>query len=214
MVILYFLGGQDPFLEKGIAILCRAIREAGENPQILILPWGLDGMEAVSKATQLRSAFKDLGTEAEVAWPDEDVDTLREKVSSSDLVFLADGDARIMRRRMSQSCMSDLMQNYEGVVVGDAMGGAVMCQHVILPPDEYGSSYTVILGLNLVDFGVVPRYRREIDPFMTGSSMGRTVFGIPDGSALMYGAGILSHYGTVYMFKNGKRTTLTDTLPY
>ena len=42
--------------------------------------------------------------------------------------------------------------------------------------------------------------------------MGRTVFGIPDGSALMYGAGILSHYGTVYMFKNGKRTTLTDTL--
>ena len=70
----------------------------------------------------------------------------------------------------------------------------------------------MILGLNLVDFSVVPRYTRELDQYVIEASAGRTLFGIPEGSALMYGAGILSHSGPVHMFKHGKRTILNDEM--
>jgi len=210
MVILYFTGGQDPFLEDGIAITSRALREAGDRPRVLVLVWGLPRDRAGCKAKQTVSALRDLGAEAETAWPEEEEEALRRKVAAADMVFLADGDARTMRRHFRASGMKALLQGYEGVLFGDGMGGAMMCRLVLLPPDEYSSTYNMIIGLNLVDFGVVPRYRREMDPYVVESSAGRTVFGITEGSALMYGAGILSHQGVVHMFKQGKRTILTD----
>jgi len=214
MVILYFLGGHDPFLESGVAIMHRAIREAGGNPRVLLLPWGMSREEGEKIGGELRSAFRDLGGEAWTAWPDEEADELKKKIMASDLVFLPDGNPRMMQRNMRFSGMKKMLQEYEGVVVGNAAGASIMCRHVLMPPDEYSSTYTMILGLNMVDFGIIPRYTRASDQYVVESSAGRTVFGIPEGSAVMYGAGILSHSGPVHMFKNGKRTILTDEMPF
>jgi hypothetical protein len=115
-----------------------------------------------------------------------------------------------MQQAMRFSGVKKLLQDYQGVIIGDAMGGAVMCRHCLLPPDSYSSTYTMILGLNIVDFGIVPRYKREMDQYVIESSAGRTVFGIPEGSALLYGAGMFSNHGKVFMIKHGIRTVLTE----
>jgi hypothetical protein len=210
MAILYFLGGQDPFRGAAIEVMERAIKEAGGSLTVLILPWGLPETTAVKKYVELSTAFLEAGA-AEVlgARPDDPGEDLVKKVSSADLVYLPNGDARSMQRSMRFSGMKKLLQDYEGVIVGDAMGGAIMCRHCLLPPDKYSSTYMMILGLNIVDFGVVPWYRREMDQYVVESSAGRTVFGIPEGSALLYGAGMFSNYGKVFMIKHGVRTVLS-----
>ena len=210
MTILYFLGGQDPFLEKGIHITTRALREAGSDPWIMLLIWGVEREEAERKAAELRSAFRDLGGTAEAAWPEESKEELAHKLRGADMVFIADGEPRMMQKAMRFSGMKKLLQGYQGVVMGDAAGALLMPMMALLPPDRYSSTYHMILGLNLVDFSVVPHYTRELDQYVIEASAGRTLFGIPEGSALMYGAGILSHSGTVHMFKHGKRTVLND----
>jgi hypothetical protein len=214
MVILYFSGGQDPFLEEGVAITCRALHEAGDDPRVLVLAWGMSREAGERRAKELITAFRDVGAGAEAAWPEEGEEVLRRRVAGADMVFLADGDGRTMQHHLRFSGMKKLLQGFEGVLYGDAMGGSMMCRLVLLPPDVYSSTYNMILGLNIVDFSIVPRYRREMDPFVVESSAGRTVFGIPEGSALMYGAGIFSHHGVVHMFKQGKRTILTDRKPF
>ena len=212
MAILYFLGGHDPFLEKGIKITTRALREAGSDPRVMLLLWGLKREDAERKAAELRSAFRDLGGTAEATWPDEGVEAFARKLRDSDMVFIADGDPRTMQRALRLSGMKKLLQDYQGVIVGDAAGAMIMSLMALLPPDRYSSTYNMILGLNLVDFCVVPHYQRAADQYVVEASAGRIVFGIPEGSAVMYGAGILSHSGTVHMFKHGKRTILTDQL--
>ncbi|HHT76119.1 MAG TPA: Type 1 glutamine amidotransferase-like domain-containing protein [Methanomassiliicoccaceae archaeon] len=210
MAILYFLGGHDPFLEGGVHITYRALREAGGDPSVLILPWGLERREAERRMAELRSAFRDLGATAEPAWPEESKEAFAAKLRASDMVFLADGDPRTILRALRSSQMGQLLQGYHGVVVGDAAGANVMTMMALLPPDRYSSTYNMVPGLNLVDFCVVPRYTRDKDQYVIEASSGRTVFGIPEGSAVMYGAGLLSHSGIVHMFKNGKRTILED----
>jgi peptidase E len=211
MVILYFLGGQDPFREDNVEVMQRAVTEAGGRPKVLALPWGLPKDRAEEKLAELSKAFGALGaSEVRSAWPDEAEEELHRKVSSADLVYLSDGEGRTMQRSMRFSGVKKDLQGYEGVIVGDAMGGAIMCRHCLLPPDSYSSTYTMILGLNLVDFGVVPRYRMGLDQYVVESSAGRTVFGVPEGSALLYGAGMFSNHGKVFMYKNGKRTVLSE----
>ncbi|KQM12427.1 hypothetical protein AOA80_02550 [Methanomassiliicoccales archaeon RumEn M1] len=212
MAILYFLGGHDPFLDDGVRITVRALREAGDDPHVLLLPWGLERRAAERKAAELESAFRDLGATAEPAWPDDGVEEFAKILRKSDMVFLADGDARMMQKALRFSGMKKLLQDYQGVVMGDGAGALLMPMLALLPPDAYSSTYHMILGLNLVDFSVVPRYTRELDQYVIEASAGRTLFGIPEGSALMYGAGILSHSGPVHMFKHGKRTILNDEM--
>jgi hypothetical protein len=211
MSILYFLGGQDPFQGPEIEVMQRAVKEAGGSPQVLVLPWGLAWDKAEGKVAELSVAFQGLGA-AEVmsARPDDGPEELIDAVSSADIVYLPDGDARSMQRSMRFSGVKKQLQDYQGVIVGDAMGGAVMCRHCLLPPDRYSSTYMMILGLNIVDFGVAPRYHREMDQYLVEASAGRTVFGIPEGSALLYGAGMFSNHGKVFMIKHGVRTVLTE----
>jgi len=211
MSILYFLGGQDPFQGGSVEVMERAVKEAGGSPMVLILPWGLERSMAEDKVVKLDLAFRGLGaSKVAEARPEDGAEDLRNAVSSADLVYLPDGDARAMMRSMRSSGTKRLLQDYQGIIVGDAMGGAVMCRHCVLPPDQYSSTYTMILGLNIADFGVVPRYRREMDQYVVESSAGRTVFGIPEGSALLYGAGMFSNHGKVFMIKHGMRTVLTE----
>jgi peptidase E len=211
MSILYFLGGQDPFQGATVEVMERAISEAGGKPRVLVLPWGIDEEKGMEKVEKLRASFTALGA-AEVIGgrTGDDPDVLRKKVTVSDIIYLPDGNARSMQQAMRFSGVKKLLQDYQGVIIGDAMGGAVMCRHCLLPPDSYSSTYTMILGLNIVDFGIVPRYKREMDQYVIESSAGRTVFGIPEGSALLYGAGMFSNHGKVFMIKHGIRTVLTE----
>lgn len=210
MAIFYFLGGHDPFLDDGVRITARALREANDDPHVLLLPWGLERRAAEKRSKELENAFRDLGAAAEPTWPDENTDEFTRKLRKADMVFLADGDARTMQKALRFSGMKKLLQNYQGVVMGDGAGALLMPMLALLPPDAYSSTYHMILGLNLVDFSVVPRYTRDLDQYVIEASAGRTLFGIPEGSALMYGAGILSHSGPVHMFKHGRRTILND----
>jgi hypothetical protein len=211
MAILYFLGGEDPFRGPLAEVMERAVKEAGGDPKILVLPWGLPLERAREKHSEVSDAFHGLGAaEVSVVWPNDGTEGLGEAVASADLVYLPDGDARMIQRSMRSSGMKKRLQDYQGVLVGDAMGGAVMCRHCILPPDSYSSTYMMVLGLNIVDFGIVPRYRREMDQYVVEASAGRTVFGIPEASALLYGAGIFSNYGKVFMIKHGVRTVLME----
>ena len=213
MAILYFLGGHDPFLDLGIHITVRALREAGDAPHILLLPWGLPPRGAEQKIQEIKGAFHDLGGTVDIAWVEDDPDHLISRLRKSDMVFLTDGSIRKMQRFLRSSRMEQLLQDYPGIIMGDASGAALMPNLALLPPDKYSSTYSMITGLNLVDFCVVPRYTHNLDQYVLEASTGRTLFGIPEGSAVMYGAGILSHSGTVHMFRNGKRTILTDQLP-
>lgn len=210
MVILYFLGGEDLRRRECREINQRAIAEAGGCPRIMLVPWATPRDKVESLVKDLQDYYCDELGAREVTVLDKDggEDRMRSELLGADLVYLPEGNARMLQRALFSSPARRLLEAYQGVIIGNAEGAQIMCRHSLLLPDQYSSSYTVIPGLDLVDFGVIPRYNREMDSFVAEASSGRTVFGVPVGSAVLYGAGIISHMGEVAMFKQGKRTTL------
>jgi hypothetical protein len=61
-------------------------------------------------------------------------------------------------------------------------------------------------GFGLVDFCVKAHYKASRDKRLEDLSRGCRIFGVPEGSALVFKDGVLGSFGDVFLFDNGLKS--------
>jgi peptidase E len=206
---LYFLGGEDVAKRDSMEINRRAFVDAGGAPFVLVFPWTA---ESVDKAIGYRKImvdyFKDLGASTvDFAEYSDSLEQIAAKVERSDLVYLPGGLTRVLVRRMRDKNVDSLLRKYDRVIVGRSAGALALGKECILTINRGNPVTMIVTGIRLVDFSVKVHYNPSRDGELKELSKEGRIYGIPEGSALVYDNGALSFIGDVYLFEDGRKTS-------
>ncbi len=211
MAKIYFLGGE--YIEKRDSeeINRKAFADAGGAPAVLVFPWT---RETVDKADPKRKLivnyFKDIGAgKIEFAEPADSMKRIIEKISSSDLIYLPGGNTKILVERLKEAKITDLLKDYNKIIVGNSAGAQALCKKYIGIKGKHGRTETeVAQGLGFVNFWVVAHYDisydKELKPLSEKINM--KIYGIPERSALVYDNENIEFLGSAYLFYKGEKT--------
>ena len=151
-------------------------------------------------------------------------DELPDALRESGVVILAGGHVPTENAFFVRLGLRELMQNYEGIVMGISAGTMNCCDEVYAQPEEPGEAADpayrrFIRGLGLTDVMVLPHYQkvkdywldgqRLYDDITYGDSYGRVFYALVDGSYVLVENGHAMIYGEAYEIRDGQMTQLT-----
>jgi len=140
-----------------------------------------------------------------------------ELISRSDFIILAGGHVPTQNDFFREIQLAELLQNYDGVIMGISAGSMNAAAEVYVQPEEPGESAPEFVrfrpGLGLTQAQVCPHYQKVKDSTLDGlrlfedityaDSMGHTFFALPDGSYILCDNGEDILYGEAYRIRNG-----------
>ncbi len=146
-------------------------------------------------------------------------DQAADLIQSSNLLFLGGGHVPTQNRFFRRIGLRELLQGYDGVVIGISAGSMNAADLVYAQPEEAGEAadpaYQRFLpGLGLTKVNLLPHYQRVRDVVLDGfrlfeditykDSRGRTFYAIPDGSYLLLENGRAELRGEAYRIRDGR----------
>jgi peptidase E len=211
MAKLYFLGGENVAIRDAKEINASAIADSGAFPKVLVFSWAKPSFDRFfSRRKRFANYLRTLGAEsisfAEYA---DNPEGIAAKVSSANLIYLTGGQPRILMVRLKKVGVDRLLEKYSGVIVGRSAGALVMGKNFLVT-NRYSRTHSVVEGLGMVDFSIKAHYDPSQDRLIRDFSCRNAVYAIPQGSALVYHDGVLSSFGSVFLFKNGEKTSFSS----
>ena len=177
--------------------------------------WGADTVSAFAYANMaFRSyAVLDGGNTNEAA----------DLIHNSDIIFLAGGHVPTQNAFFQEIGLGELLEDFEGVVMGISAGSMNLAEEVYAQPEEPGESRPdfprFLPGLGLTQVNILPHYQKVHDMMLDGKrlfqdityidSMGHTFFALHDGSYIYQDEDALLLCGRGYRLKNGIMELLT-----
>lgn len=213
------LNPNNQFLERLYAVL-------PHHPNVLIVAsnpddhsgtcrFGADTFCAFAEAGITFSRYTVLdGTNAEMA---------ADLVENSDLIILAGGHVPTQLDFFHEIGLREILEGYEGTVLGISAGSMNCADLVYIQPEEPGESVPEFIrfapGLGLTECNILPHYQKVKDNYLDGmrlyeditfaDSMGNCFFVLPDGSYIYQDDGECTLLGKAYRLKNGILELLT-----
>ena len=149
-----------------------------------------------------------------------------ELVYDSDLIILAGGHVPTQNAFFNEIGLAELLQDYEGVILGISAGTMNAAEMVYMQPEEEGESDLDFVrfapGLGLTQVNVCPHYQKVKDNYLDGKrlfedvtykdSMGNTFFALPDGSFFLIDEGKTLLYGEAYRIRDGILEQLSENI--
>jgi peptidase E len=216
---LYLHGGEDIEKRDSKEINEEAFANAGKSPTVLIFPWTAD-VEKIEFRTVMCDYFKELGGgEIVFAELSDSFQKLKEKIESSDMIYLPGGNPKILIDRIKERKIDHLFQRYNKVTIGNSAGSLAMCKRYVVIKGQGGQPKTTTKeGVGKVDFEVTVHYKSAI-PELSGRSPDRElktlsrkmniqIYAIPERCALVYDNKKIKPIGDIYVFGKGKKTKL------
>jgi peptidase E len=213
---VYLLGGEDILKRTMKDTDKQAISEAGENPVVLVFPWTSESEKKKYRKVEV-DYFKDLGARKVIFGELTDsLQRLREKINTSNMVYLPGGDTDLLFNRLRNSGVSLLLKKYMGVLVGNSAGSLVLCKRYVIIKGQDASPVTKVFeGIGVVDFAVAVHYKsgnsgdsgEEPDKSLRALSrkFKTIIYAIPENGALIFDKETLRFVGEIFSFKNGKK---------
>lgn len=147
-----------------------------------------------------------------------------ELVENSDLIVLAGGHVPTQNAFFQEIRLRQLLEEYDGVVMGISAGSMNSAEFVYAQPEEEGETGPDYIrwlpGLNLTSVNVLPHYQKVKDYILDGKrlfedityadSFGNEFFAIPDGSFFYQDENVLLLCGEGYRIANGILEHLTE----
>ncbi|PKM92096.1 MAG: hypothetical protein CVU81_02320 [Euryarchaeota archaeon HGW-Euryarchaeota-1] len=214
---LYLLGGESTKKKDSKQINQQAFLDAGGSPVVLLFPW--TGRFTTAKKNKYRKPtgdyLKELGAKKVVfAELFDSQAILKEKITSSNLIYLPGGETVFLINRIKRKGIDVLLKNYSGVIIGNSAGTLALCKKYALIKGQDRNAKTLLEGgLGLVDFTVSVHYGSPIE-HLSGISPEKElrqlsekvkIYAIPEKCALIYDRGKLNSVGNVYVFDKGKK---------
>ncbi len=209
---LYFLGGEN-VKERSLEHINRIIFNSVESPSVMILPWTTEDDDKKEKYFPiLKQYFKSLGAVYvdQIKNPEE-FDSDIDRVFRSNIIYLPGGLPGVFMEYASKSMkIRDVLQSYNGIIVGNSAGALVMCKEMIITADEDHPQIEILPGLGLVDFSVEVHYNGSNDEELLQLSQERKIYALSEQSGMKYDLHLekLEFLESVYFFENGKKKLL------
>ncbi len=113
--------------------------------------------------------FKNIGVVFDNVYsitPDMDYETAKKLVQESDMVMLMGGNPFKQQELYSSKGLTEVLQNYDGVILGFSSGAMNMSKYIIITPcsSEY-PDFDIREGLNLSGISIYPHNNFEGDVF-------------------------------------------------
>ena len=145
-------------------------------------------------------------------------------IENSDIVFLCGGHVPTQNAFFQEIGLRELLEGYEGVVLGISAGSMNMADAVYVQPEEEGESDPefprFLPGLGLTEVNICPHYQKVKDNILDGQrlfedityadSMDNCFFVLPDGSYFYQDDECLLLCGRGWRLRNGILELLTE----
>jgi peptidase E len=206
MLRLYLLGGEDFNAKGSREVNSQAFIDAGGAPLVVVLPWtSKEKLRQDAHRRLMVDYFKELGAkgvrfvEPSLPYPD-----MVKLVEQSDLIYLPEGDPKVLIERMRNTGAAHLLTNYDKVILGNSAGAVALCAEYVLLSEE-SDTFAISSGLGLVDLGLAVHYDPYMDAQLESLSTSRNIFAIPEGGAVVVSHCSISLIGPVAVFQEGKK---------
>ena len=145
-------------------------------------------------------------------------------VATSDLIILMGGHVPTQNAFFQDIALRQLLEGYDGCVLGISAGSMNCADLVYAQPEEPGEGVDpyyekFIPGLGLTDVNILPHYQQVKDNILDGlwlygditfpDSMGHVFFVLPDGSYYYQDEESATFFGEMYRLENGIFEQLT-----
>ena len=142
----------------------------------------------------------------------------------SDFIILSGGHVPTQNAFFRDIKLKELLQNYQGVVLGISAGTMNAADRVYIQPEEPGESVPEFCrfgeGLGLTKLNVLPHYQMVWDKYLDGrrlfedityaDSYGECFYVFPDGTYLLIGDGQTILYGEAYRLADGQMDRISE----
>lgn len=177
--------------------------------------FGADTVSAFAMAGMAFSSYQVLD-----GYNAEDAEQL---VHSSDIVIFAGGHVPTQNAFFQAIHLREILESYDGVVMGISAGSMNLAEEVYVQPEEEGESapdfQRFAPGLALTDINILPHYQKVKNYILDGlrlyeditfaDSMGHTFFALPDGSYIYQDEEGQLLCGKAYRVRDGIMELLT-----
>ncbi len=145
-------------------------------------------------------------------------------IENSDLIVLAGGHVPTQNEFFREIGLHELLEDYDGVILGISAGSMNMAGIVYAQPEAPGETEDpdyrrFVPGLGLTGINICPHYQKVHDMILDGKrlfedvtyydSMGNTFYALPDGSYFYVREGRTLLLGKAYRIRNGILELLT-----
>lgn len=142
----------------------------------------------------------------------------------SDFIILAGGHVPTQNAFFQEIGLRELLENYQGVVMGISAGTMNAAERVYAQPEEEGESdpdfQRFLPGLGITQVNVLPHYQQVRDYLLDGKrlfedityadSMGECFFAFVDGTYLLIEEGQTWLYGEAYCIQDGQIEQISE----
>lgn len=152
-------------------------------------------------------------------WDDRTAEFSYESLHSYDVIILGGGHVPTQNAFFKRINLRDIIQDFDGIVIGISAGTMNSADVVYAQPEEPGEGVDpnyqkFIKGLGLTKINVCPHYQMVKDFYLDGKrlfedityndSYGREFVALPDGSYILSENGAETIWGEAYLIKEGK----------
>ncbi len=178
--------------------------------------WGADTVAAFSLAGMAFSSYSIL--DGNNVWQAEEL------IGSADLVLFAGGHVPTQNAFLNESGLAQILEGYDGVVMGISAGSMNLAGRVYAQPEEPGESIDpgyekFVPGLGLTDVNILPHYQKVKDNILDGQrlyeditygdSWEETFLALPDGSYVYQDEQELTVLGPCLLVRDGQARWIT-----
>jgi len=148
-----------------------------------------------------------------------------DRIAASDFLVLCGGHVPTQNAFFRELGLRQLLEGYDGVIMGISAGSMNAADRVYLQPEEAGESAPEFVrfaeGLGLTDLNILPHYQQVKDYELDGlrlfeditydDSMGECFFALVDGSYFVIGEeGEVTLFGEAYCIQDGQIEQISD----
>ena len=154
------------------------------------------------------------------------INEAKEYINNADFVFLCGGDTYNQHVFFEAMNLKSILENYEGVLVGQSAGALNMSLSVFNSPEDMEESEPIFFsGLGLVDINIEPHFEYDDSNFDEAKKYQRDAIIKESYNRPIYGQVNKSHiridnddntfvYGETYLISNGNITKICDNKNY
>jgi len=208
---IYLLGGENIYRRSAKQVNLDAFEGAAQPLTVLVLSWARASFDnQYQKRQTLTDYFRSLGA-SDVNFAEYGrIDATAEQMTTAGLVYLTGGQPSILIKRLKSMGADQLLENYDGVMVGRSAGALALCKRCVTTCRS-NSKARIVNGLGLVNITLKAHYTPQKDETLKIFSLNEEIFAVPEGAALIYEQGKLYALGEVYLFSKGNRYNFTET---
>jgi len=199
-----------------------------KHPRCLFICSSPDSPHLTDKfAGEMAAAFKEAGMEfSDFRILDRRTQRdARMLIWKSDFIILAGGHVPTQNEYFHEIGLTELLKNYQGVILGISAGTMNAARRVYAQPEEKGESVPsfrrFLPGLGITSINVLPHYQQVKDYMLDGrrlyeditfkDSYGERFFVFVDGTYLLIEDGRTTLCGKAYLLQNGKMKQISET---